>query len=159
MCIRVHPQLAEACKEYKNTDIQKYILDESKADDMYEILAAMDAYITDYSSAAMDASLTHMPVFMYADDIVQYTKDRGSLLWNLSDDTSKPVTNNKKMTPNLDLILPFSVSKDNDELERNILNFNKKEYLDKIKKYEDGVELVFNGDASEKVAREIVKFR
>ena len=63
------------------------------------------------------------------------------------------------MTPNLDLILPFSVSKDNDELERNILNFNKKEYLDKIKKYEDGVELVFNGDASEKVAREIVKFR
>ena len=159
VCIRVHPQRAEACKEYKNTDIQKYILDESKADDMYEILAAMDAYITDYSSAAMDASLTHMPVFMYADDIVQYTKDRGSLLWNLSDDTSKPVTNNKKMTPNLDLILPFSVSKDNDELERNILNFNKKEYLDKIKKYEDGVELVFNGDASEKVAREIVKFR
>ena len=156
VCIRVHPQLAGIVKEYKNEEIQKYIIDESQADDMYEILAAMDAYITDYSSAAMDASLTHMPVFLYADDIEQYTKDRGSLLWNLSEDTSKPVTNNKRMTPNLDLELPFSISKNNDELEKNILNFDGKKYLDMMKKYEDGVELVFNGNASEKVARKIV---
>ena len=41
------------------------MIDASKADDMYEILAAMDA------------SLTHMPVFIYADDIEQYIKDGG----------------------------------------------------------------------------------
>ena len=37
--------------------------------DRYEILAAMDAYITDYSSACFEAGFAHIPVFIYADDI------------------------------------------------------------------------------------------
>ena len=120
------------------------MIDASKADDMYEILAAMDA------------SLTHMPVFIYADDIEQYIKDGGSLLWNLSEDTSKAVSNNKRMTPNLDLILPFSIAKNNEELEKNILEFDIDEYLKKINDYEKGVDLIFDGKASERVVEKIV---
>ena len=40
----------------------------------------MDAFVTDYSSAAFDASETDMPVFIYADDIEKYMNDRGRLL-------------------------------------------------------------------------------
>ena len=69
LCLRVHPQLAGAFKEYKNDRLNGKIIDESQADDMYEILAGMDAFVTDYSSAAFDASETDMPVFIYADDI------------------------------------------------------------------------------------------
>ncbi len=155
LCIRVHPQLANSYGKCLDEKLGDKVIDASRADDMYEILAAMDAYITDYSSAAMDASLTHMPVFIYADDIEQYIKDRGGLLWNLSEDTSKAVLNNKRMTPNLDLILPFSIAKNNDELEKNILEFDTDEYLKKMNDYEKGVDLIFDGKASERVVEKI----
>ena len=156
LCIRVHPQLANSFDKFEDENLKDLILNESQADDMYEILAAMDVFITDYSSAAMDASLTHMPVFLYADDIEQYTKDRGSLLWNLSSDTDKVITNNKKMTPSLDLVLPFSVSKSNDELEKRILGFDEDTYLAKILNYEKGIDLIFDGRASERIADMII---
>lgn len=35
---------------------------------MYEILAGMGAYISDYSSACFEAGYAHIPVFLYADD-------------------------------------------------------------------------------------------
>jgi len=110
LCLRVHPQLAESVKEYKDAELKDRIIDVSKKDDMYEILAAMDAFLTDYSSAAMDASYAHMPVFIYADDIEKYINDRGSLLWNMTTDSYAPVPNNKKMTPNIDTVLPYLIN-------------------------------------------------
>ena len=77
-------------------------------------------------------------------------------MWNLSEDTSKAVSNNKRMTPNLDLILPFSIAKNNEELEKNILEFDIDEYLKKINDYEKGVDLIFDGKASERVVEKIV---
>ena len=151
LCLRVHPQLVESVEEYKHSELKEYLIDESKADDMYEVLAAMDAYITDYSSAAMDASYAHMPVFIYADDIEKYVKDRGSMLWNLSTDSKVIVKNNKEMTPNIDVDLPYSISQNNEELEANILGFDEKEYLDKMQQFEEAVELVFDGKASQRV--------
>lgn len=155
ICLRVHPQLADKMSGYKDSELGSRIINESKADDMYEILAAMDMFITDYSSAAMDACLCKMPVYLYADDIEQYTKDRGSLLWNLSSDTSKPVTNNKVMTPNLDLILPFPIAKDNDEMEKIIADFDQRKYEYKLDEYMNRIGLIFNGNASNRVAKMI----
>ena len=68
---------------------------------MYEILAAMDAYITDYSSACFEAGFAHIPVFIYADDIQKYAKDRGALMWNLASYPRERITNNKAFTPKL----------------------------------------------------------
>ena len=115
---------------------------------MYEILVAMDAFVTDYSSAAMDASYTHMPVFIYADDIEKYVDDRGSMLWNLSGDSRKPVSNNKEMTPDINVILPYPIAQNNDEMEKNILEFNEEQYLSRMRQFEREVELVFDGRAS-----------
>ena len=125
---------------------------------MYEILAAMDVFVTDYSSAAMDASYTHMPVFIYADDIQEYLNDRGSMLWNLSVESKKPVTNNKAMTPDIDVVLPYTIAQNNKELKENILNFDEKEYLYKMEQFENAVQLVFNGNASAGVADKIEKY-
>ena len=138
-------------EEYKDERLQGHLIDASKEDDMYEVLAGMDAFVSDYSSAAMDASYTHMPVFIYADDIEKYVNDRGSLAWNFSSASQKLITNNKEVTPSINAILPYPVAQNNDEMERNILDFDKKQYLLKMKCFEKAVELVFDGRASEKV--------
>ena len=152
LCLRVHPQLASSVEEYKAEQLKGRLIDASKADDMYEILAAMDAFVTDYSSAAMDASFAHMPVFIYADDIEKYLDDRGRMLWNMSTDSKKPVANNKEMTPGIDALLPYPIAQNNDELEENILGFDENKYLSMMKQFEDAVQLRFDGRASTRVA-------
>ncbi len=158
ICIRVHPQLAPTFQEYRNAEVQERLIDESKADDMYEILAAMDAYITDYSSAMFDAGFAEIPVFLYADDIEKYAHDRGSLMWNLASDPLDHVTNNKLMTPDIDVVLPFSIAQNNDELEANILHFERKIYLTRIKKVKNDIGLVFDGRAGQRVTEHIAQW-
>ncbi len=158
LCLRVHPQLAASMEEYRDERLKEHVIDVSKRDDMYEILAAMDAFITDYSSAAMDASYTHMPVFLYADDIVKYINDRGSLAWNFSVDSQRPIANNKEMTPGIDVKLPYPIAQNNDELEKNIINFDEDQYFIMMEQLKKGVELVFDGKASEKVADQIESY-
>lgn len=152
LCIRVHPQLAPVFQGYKNESIQDRLVDESQADDMYEILAGMDAYITDYSSAMFEAGFAGIPVFIYADDIEKYAHDRGSLMWNLATDPLNHVTNNKKMTPEIDAVLPFPVVCDNDRLEDAIMGFDEKVYGEKTRRLAESIKLVFDGEASVRVA-------
>lgn len=155
LCIRVHPQLAVRGEEYRDSQLEGNMIDVSREDDMYEILAAMDAFITDYSSAAMDASFAHMPVFLYADDIGQYVNDRGSLLWNMTTDSDAVVRNNRLMTPGMNVILPYPVAQNNEELESRILNFDMEDYLSKMKVFEETVGLIFDGKASSRIADRI----
>lgn len=152
LCLRLHPQVSSKIKQHRKGLLQEKVIDVSWADDLYEILAAMDAFVTDYSSAAMDASYAHIPVFIYADDIEKYMNERGSMLWNMSTDSKKPVTNNKEMTPKIDVVLPYSIAQNNDELEENILNFQESKYISMMKQFESSVELVFDGNASRRVA-------
>lgn len=152
ICIRVHPQLAPTFKEYKNDRLAGRIIDESQADDMYEILAGMDAYITDYSSAVFEAGFAKIPAFIYADDISKYTQDRGSLMWNLATDSLNHVTNNKKILPNMDLVFPFPIATNNDEIEKAIDSFCIKDYEKRIDVFCNEIGLLFDGKASERVA-------
>lgn len=156
LCIRVHPQLTALFKEYRNEKFQGRIIDVSQADDMYEILAGMDAFITDYSSAAFDASEADMPVFIYADDIEKYINDRGSLLWELSSDTDKLVRNNRNIEPDIDAILPFDIAKNNDELEKRILEFDEENYQMKINSFREKEKIILSISASAKVCNKMV---
>lgn len=158
LCLRLHPQVASEIRKYREGMLRKRVIDVSQADDMYEVLAAMDAFVTDYSSAAMDASYAHMPVFIYADDIERYMNERGSMLWNMSTDSKKPVTNNKEMTPDIDVVLPYSVAQNNDELEENILHFDEDKYLSMMRQFENAVELVFDGKASKRAADKLESY-
>lgn len=155
LCIRVHPQLAMNWREYSEEKLKGKIIDASSNDDMYEVLAAVDAYVTDYSSAAFEAAYTEMPVFIYADDIKKYTEDRGSLVWELSEDTDREVHNNPFMAPGLDIILPFAIAKNNDELEDRILEFNEERYRLGIRKMKSDIGLIYDGQSSSKIADRI----
>jgi CDP-glycerol glycerophosphotransferase len=157
LCIRVHPQLAPSFKEYRNDEIQDRLIDESQTDDMYEILAGMDAYITDYSSACFEAGFAKMPVFLYADDIEKYTHDRGSLMWNMDTKDLSHVPNNKNMTPDIDVELPFTIATNNDELENNILGFDNTQYQQRLYDFHNKIGLVFDGTASKKLAEIIAE--
>lgn len=157
LCVRVHPQLAASFREYKNPVIQDRLIDESQADDMYELLAGMDAYITDYSSAIFEAGFGHIPSFIYADDINQYAHDRGNLMWELTYENREHVENNKCITPRINAVLPFSIAVDNEELEKNISRFNIEEYHKILNKFHHEIGLGFNGNASERLATMIEK--
>ena len=158
ICVRVHPQLAPTFQEYKNEEIQERLIDESQADDMYEILAGMDAYITDYSSACFEAGFAKIPVFIYADDIQKYANDRGSLMWNLASDPLDHVTNNKEMTPGMDLVFPFPVASNNEEMKENIMRFDKADYEKQMERFYQSIGLMFDGKASERLARLVTRF-
>lgn len=155
LCLRVHPQIAEQFVFTKDEHIKLKFIDESLADDMYEILPAMDALITDYSSVAMDAVISEMPIFIYADDIEKYVQDRGSLVWDVSTRKEGIVRNNKEKTPNIEMVLPFSIAENNDELEYNIRTFDKEEYKMKVQAFKEAIGLVFDGRASQRIADRI----
>ena len=122
---------------------------------MYEILAAMDVYITDYSSACFEAGFARIPVLIYADDIEKYSKDRGALMWNLASDPQDNIGNNKNITPNFDVRFPFGVATNNDELEKLIFGFDNEKYCSKLDIMFDALGLVFEGNASKKVVEKI----
>lgn len=157
--VRLHPQLATKINSQSamsSSGMPKFI-DASKDDDMYEILAAGDALITDYSSVAMEAGFMKIPVFLYADDLEDYMKNRGGEQWMFNADSSLPIYNNREMMPNLSLELPFSLAQNNSELLHNILTYDEDAYLNKIEKFKENLQLVFDGKASERVAELIME--
>jgi CDP-glycerol glycerophosphotransferase len=156
VCLRVHPQLAEQMKGKPTR--QDKVLDVSVDDDMYDLLPAMDALVTDYSTVAMDASFGDIPVFLYADDLEKYIHDRGSFLWNVAERADGKVKNNKTMTPGLDVTLPYTIAETNEELKENILCFDEAKYKESMECFKRDVGLVFDGRASQKVAEVVFNF-
>lgn len=126
--LKLHPMVSAHIEEYPDMKKDNRIINISKEDDLYENIAAADALITDFSSCAFDASYKKIPVFMYADDYDEYISAR-ELYWDMKE-------------------LPFSLSKNNEELEENILSFNMSDYLDKLDKFFEQVGLVEKGNAS-----------
>lgn len=155
ICIRVHPQLAPSFQNYYDSELENRILNESQADDMYEILSGMDAYITDYSSACFEAGFAEIPVFLYADDIEEYTQDRGALFWDLNKESLDNVGLNKRIFTSIDAELPFLISTDNDKLEEMVIGFNEKDYHDKLNKFKEDIALQFDGEASKQLSDRI----
>ena len=128
--LRMHPQIIARKLAYGIDN--NAIIDASKIDDMYAILAGCDAFMTDYSSAAFDAAVMLIPIFLYADDYSDYEKERGSLLWNLRE-------------------LPFPLAETNDELKEQILNFDDKKYQKELKNMFEKTGMNEDGLASKRI--------
>lgn len=129
--LRLHPQLA--ARHIESGVQNKRLIDISKVDDMYEILAGCDAFLTDYSSAAFDAAVMRIPVLLYCDDYSEYEDERGKLLWNLRN-------------------LPFPLAETTEELEHNIENFDKDEYEKKLDALFTETGMTEDGNAASRVA-------
>lgn len=107
--IRLHPKLS-------NIDMSKMnVINCTTYPDMQELLCCADVIISDYSSLIWDYSFTYRPIFLYAPDIEQYEKDRGFYM------------------PSSEW--PYPIAHNNEELKENILNFNQKLYVEKVKKH------------------------
>lgn len=135
MFLRLHPQLVARNFEIGGTDFEKNtekIIDISHVDDMYEILAGCDAFITDYSSAAFDAAVMKIPVFLYTDDYKDYEAERGSLLWDLEK-------------------LPFPNAIDNEGLEKQMMEFDEEKYIKDLKCLFVDTQMEENGKAAKMV--------
>lgn len=134
--LRLHPQLVarDMDKSFQIANVK--VIDVSKVDDLYELLAGCDAFMTDYSSAAFDAAVMRVPVFLYADDYADYEKERGKLLWNLRE-------------------LPFPLALNNEELEEQILRFEEIKYEQGLERLFKDTEMIEDGRAAEHVADKI----
>lgn len=132
--LRLHPQLVARNLDREAVDgLNKRTVDVSRVDDMYEVLAGCDAFMTDYSSAAFDAAVMKIPVFIYADDYKEYEGERGKLLWDLRK-------------------LPFPLALNDEELEERVKVFNNKQYLKELDELFETTEMVEDGMAAGKVA-------
>ncbi|WP_186423845.1 CDP-glycerol glycerophosphotransferase family protein [Lacrimispora celerecrescens] len=138
--LRLHPQLAAQLDQFPLSNGATNMIDVSQADDMNELAAASDVLVTDYSSSAFDVINMYMPVFLYADDLEQYTEERGRLMWDMYS-------------------LPFSVAKDNDELVENIAKFDAGIYKKKIEEFSQEYGVLEDGHASERVVDLLRSFR
>ena len=67
-------------------------------------------------------------MLLYADDIQKYAHDRGALMWNPAIDLGDCIGNNKVMTPSSDVKLLFSIVSDDEQLEKDIMEFDQEEY-------------------------------
>ena len=128
--LRVHPQLVA-----RNLDSNQTVgrmIDVSRVDDMYELLAGCDAFCTDYSSAAFDAAVMRIPIFLYVDDYKAYQEERGSLLWDLNE-------------------LPFLYAQNNEEMEQIIGSFDEDVYQERLEQLFQDTGMVEDGKAAERV--------
>lgn len=129
--LRLHPQLVVRGLDQNKSG--ESVVDVSQVDDLYELLAGCDAFMTDYSSAAFDAAVMRIPVFLYADDYAEYEEERGKLMWDLRE-------------------LPFPLAANDDELDGNIRKFDKEKYLQDLGQLFSETGMAEDGKAAERVA-------
>lgn len=124
--LRLHYKLIYDIDSMK---LPENVINVSDYKDMQELLSMVDIGITDYSSWMCDFVLTSKPGFIYAKDSKEYQR---GFYYPLEE-------------------TPFKVCKDNNELEKNILNFDTKDYEKGVKKFLKERGCYENGNATKKV--------
>ncbi len=128
--VRLHPTVVNR-KDF----VFDNVMDLSDYDDMQEPLMVTDVLITDFSSSIWDFLLTGRPTFIFAEDLDHYIK---------TTEVYTPVEE-----------WPFSRARDNSEIERNILQFNKAEYIKNCKRHYDELGGCETGRATEIICQYI----
>ena len=131
---RLHPELLKLKEKFEFDSINT--IDVSDYSDMQELLVAADSIITDYSSCIYDFMLSYKPGFIFATDRKKYENSRG-LYYSLSS-------------------TPFPVAESNDELIKNIENFDYEKYKKEVKEFLKDKGCIDDGHASERVV-ELIK--
>lgn len=128
---RLHP-----CVENKSDYIVEDALDLSDYEDMQDLLIAADVLINDFSSSFWDFMLTRKPAFLYAIDLQHYIE------------TTKVYTPVSKW--------PFPKSTNNEQLVKNILNFDSVQYCKSCDKHYQMLGGCESGHATELVCERII---
>ena len=123
---RMHPETDTQKKSNNNK-----IINVSNYPDMQELLVSADILISDYSSCMFDFMLSRKPCFIYATDIEEYNTERGFYY---------PLEST-----------PFPIATNNDELIKNIENFDNDKYQTKVEEFLKEKGCMEDGHASERV--------
>ena len=126
MLIRAHHRFGLMPKIENAIDVSNY-------SDMQELLAVSDVLLTDYSTCLWDFSLMFKPCFVIALDLDEFKDKKGFYL---------PINQ-----------WPYPVAKTSEELEKNILNFEKENYEENVKEYFDMTQSYDCGKAVEQFKR------
>lgn len=126
--LRLHPTMQEKANEYH---YDKTCINATCYNDTQELLAGCDVLISDYSSVISEFALTHKPVFLYANDIKDYAVERDFYTDYYS--------------------LPFPIAESNEQLIKNIINYNIDYYQDKLSKFFTDIGMTESGTAASQV--------
>ena len=137
--LRLHPQLAAKMDRLETHQMSARLIDVSQRPDMNELIAASDAFLTDYSSAIFEAGLIGIPGFIYADDLEDYIAERGDLFFDMYE-------------------LPFPVALDHSRLVENILNFDEVVYKASLEQFMKENGIFEDGKASKRVVKMIERW-
>lgn len=133
--IRFHHIVAQLsdkiCKKYS------FVRNVSFVPDILDLLAVTDVLISDYSSVMFDYMLLKKPIFIYASDLEEYTKERDFMF---------PI----KETP-------FPFAENNTKLIKNINSIDSINFEKKYKNFADKFGLIETGYSSELVADKILE--
>lgn len=140
LLIRLHPNLNNTLKNKIGYYFDnKVFFDASEYPDMQELIVASDILITDYSSCMFDGMLAGKRVFLLASDYSVFIEEDRKLLFDIKKE------------------LPFSLSISDRELIKNISNFNRNNYLEKVNSFKNKIKLKEPGNSSEVVANIVLK--
>lgn len=128
--IRYHP-----CVVNRDEMNDEGVMDLTDYEDMQDLLCAADAMINDFSSSMWDFMLTGRPSFLFAVDLDHYVA---------TTDVYTPVSE-----------WPFPRSVNNDELERNILEFDEEKYAEACRRHYTDLGGCETGRATELICERI----
>lgn len=135
---RYHHKVAGKLASVKAVRNDPDILPGNLYPDIQELMVAADLGITDYSSWICDYVLTGKPGFIYANDLKAYDGERG--FYYPLDST------------------PFPIAENNDEMEKNILNFDEEKYSAGVKDFLKARGSKEDGKAAKRVVALIKRF-
>ena len=113
-------------------------VDMSNWHNMQSLIKASNAFISDYSSSIFQAVQIDIPCFIYADDFKQYQNDR-DLCYPLEE-------------------LPFPYAFTNEELVKNIVNYEENIWRRKWKIFQNRMGHIVTGHSAEDIAKVCVEF-
>lgn len=131
MLVRLHPNVE------KQAGFIKYsskVLDATYYTDMQELLYVADILITDYSSSMFDMSIAQKPCFLYTPDLENYLLNERDLYFKIDD-------------------LPFTYSRNLEELIHNIDHYDAHFYFEKNKEFLKNIGNYETGKASQIAAK------
>ena len=133
--IKLHPNVKSSEIKF---NYDEGIIDVSDYSDIQELICLSDLLITDYSSTMFEAMIINKPVVLYANDIENYNRERGTYF--TFDE------------------LPFFLTKNNDELLKIINKLDLLEFTKDYSKFKERLKLKEMGLASKKVSEKIIKY-
>lgn len=137
MLVRMHPMMmsqADAWFTYSND-----VLNATAYPDSQELILATDYMITDYSSIIFDFMLMRKPGFLFTVDLEEYKSDKGFYL---------------EMEE-----YPFSYARNNQDMEKAIMEFDNDEYQKKIDAFVIKTGLKEKGVATRQLVELIMNYR